>query len=116
MAWTIAVVLAVVSLATVLLFLAKTFDKSKHAMKVFLIMLTFASLILISQVMNLIIKDKASSINFANLQTLSVTTLTLSIVVFLFFSMYFFVTYTKGIIVSLRNAKKDKITEQFGEI
>ncbi len=115
MAWTIAIILAVVSLSTILLFISKSFDKTKHGMKVFLTMLTFGSLVLIAGIIRLIVLDKASSSMIDNLTLLSDTLLTITIVIFVFFMTYFFITYFIGIVRAIRDAKKEKVTNEWGD-
>ena len=85
MAWTLAVVGGIVGLAFILVLLNNSFERSRQGMKVLLTMITFALLILLSQVIHLIIQDKAGSNITSNMQTLSVANLVVVVTLFSFF-------------------------------
>lgn len=108
MAWTVAVIIALLGVSSILLFLNKSFDKSKQGIKVLLTMLCLGSLIIVAQVSGLIIRDKASSTTLTNLTKLSNANLIICIVIFSFFLMYFIVTYLVGTFRAVRDAKKEK--------
>lgn len=116
MAWTIAVILGIGFISSILVFLLKSFDKSKQAMKVFLFMLTLASLILLAQATNIIVDSKAGASLAPNLNLLSTSFLVITITSFSIFMMYFLVIYTRGIIIGMRDARKEKITNEFGDL
>jgi len=116
MAWTIAIVIAVLGLSFILLFLNNAFEKSKQGIKVFLVMLTLGTLVVLSQIIHLIVKDKATGDTLTHLSTLSVTTLTITITLLSFFTMFFLIFYTRGILRSIRDAKHREKTKDFGDI
>lgn len=108
MAWTVAVVIALLGISSLLVFLNKSFDKSKQGIKIFLTLFAFASIVLLAQVIKLIIQDKASASMQTNLALLSTSTLTLTIVLFSFFTMYFMITYLTGVFRAIRDSKQEK--------
>ena len=116
MAWTIAIIIATLGLGFLIAILNNSFEKNNHGIKVFLTMLTLSITVLISQIIKLIIEDKASAGNLANLQKLATTNLIITITILSVFTMYFLITYTIGIIKSMKDAKKNKITDVWGEI
>lgn len=105
MAWTIPVTIALICLASVLLFLAKAFDKEQKWIKVLLIMFSLGTCILISQIMRIIVDANETGDTLTNLQSMTTVALTLSITLFSFFVAYFLIVYTIYIITGLRDAK-----------
>lgn len=116
MAWTIAIVLAALGLSSLLLFLNNSFENSKQGMKIFLVSLTLAMLVVISQMIKLIVEAKASTSNLANLQSLATTTVIITTTVFFIMIGIILVMYTKGIVRNIKEAKEQKMTDTFGEL
>jgi len=108
MSWTLPVTIALVCLASILLFLAKAFDKEQRWIKVLLIMFSLGTCILISQIMRIIIDASVTGETLTKLQSMTTLSLTLSITLFSFFVAYFLIVYTIYIITTLRDVKKNK--------
>ncbi len=106
MAWTIPVTIALVSLAGILMFLAKTFDKEQKWIKALLIMFSLGTCILISQILRIIVDANATGTTLTNLQKMTTVSLTISITLFSLFTAYFLLSYTIYVITGLRDAKK----------
>ena len=116
MAWTIAVVLATLGLSAILLFLNNVFEKNSQGIKILMISLTFGSLAILSQVIKLIIEDKATGDALTNLTLLATTSLIITIVLFSFFVAFFMIIYTRDLMRALRDSRKEKISQMFGDI
>ena len=111
MGWTLPVTVALVCLASVLMFLAKAFDKTQRWIKTLLIMFSLGTCILISQIMRIIVDANETGDTLIKLQKMTTVSLTISITLFSFFTAYFLIVYTIYIIKSLRDAKKRKREE-----
>ena len=115
MAWTIAVVIAVLGLSSILLFLNKSFDKSKFGIKTLLTMLCLGSLILLSGLVSAIVQDKSPSAGLSNLTKLTTSFTIITISIFSFFILYFFITYLTGTFRAVRDENQDKRENIFNE-
>jgi len=111
MAWTLPVTIALVCLASILMFLAKAFDKEQRWIKTLLIMFSLGTCILISQIMRIIVDVNATGTALTNLQKMTNVSLTITITLFSFFTTYFLIVYTLYILKGLRDAKKRKREE-----
>ena len=98
-------------LASILMFLAKAFDKTQRWIKTLLIMFSLGTCILISQIKRIIVDANETGATLTNLQSMTTVTLTISITLFSFFTAYFLIVYTIYIIKGLRDAKKKKRDE-----
>jgi len=106
MAWTLPVTIALVCLAAILMFLAKAFSKEQRWIKTLLIMFSLGTCILIAQIMRIIVDANETGNTLTNLQSMTTVALTISIVLFTFFTAYFFITYTIYVIKGVKDAKK----------
>jgi len=111
MGWTLPVTVALVCLASILMFLAKAFDKEQKWIKTLLIMFSLGTCILISQIMRIIVDANETGTTLTNLQKMTTVSLTISITLFSFFTAYFLIVYTIYIIKGLRDAKRRKRDE-----
>lgn len=116
MAWTIAVIIGILSLAVITFLLSNSFTKERKSMKVLMIMITLGILIILSQSINLIIQNKATGDNLIALSSLAFSTLIITISLFSFFILFFFIMYMKNILKTMKNAKEKKVTEIWGEL
>ena len=116
MAWTVVLVLTVLTLAVVHLILNKSLDSQKQGLKVFLTMIVFAVLILLAGIMKVIIGAKATGTQLTNLSILATTQLILTIAMFSFFLLYFLVSYTKGLFVAVKDSKSERSAMDWGEL
>lgn len=108
MSWTLPVTVALVGLASTLMFLAKAFDKEQKWIKTLLIMFSLGTCILISQIMRIIVDASATGETLTKLQAMTTVSLTISITLFSFFTAYFLIVYTIYIIKGLRDAKQKR--------
>jgi len=106
MAWTLPVTIALVCLAAILMFLAKAFSNEQKWIKTLLVMFSLGTCILIAQIMRIIVDANETGATLTKLQSMTTVALTISIVLFIFFTAYFFITYTIYTIKGLRDAKK----------
>jgi len=111
MSWTLPVIVALVCLASILMFLAKAFGKEQRWIKTLLIMFSLGTCVLISQMMRIIVDASETGETLIKLQAMTTVTLTVSITLFSFFVAYFLIVYTIYIIKTLRDAKKKKRDE-----
>ncbi len=108
MSWTLPVTVALVCLASILMFLAKAFSKEQKWIKALLIMFSLGTTILISQILRIIVDVSETGETLAKLQKMTTVSLTISITLFSFFVAYFLIVYTIEIIKGLRDAKQKR--------
>lgn len=108
MAWTLPVTVALICLAAILMFLAKAFSKEQKWIKALLIMFSLGTCILIAQIMRIIVDANETGTTLTNLQSMTTMALMVSIVLFMFFTAYFLITYTIYVITGVRDAKKKR--------
>ena len=106
MAYTLPLTIALVCLASIFLFLAKTF--SQKSIKTLFVGLCLASTILISQSITIIADGNATGTNLTKLKTIGTTSTIITITLFSFFILYFMVIYLLEAFHKLRDAKKKK--------
>ena len=78
MSWTLPVTVALVCLASILMFLAKAFDKEQRWIKTLLIMFSLGTCILISQIMRIIVDASVTGDTLTKLQSMTNVSLTIS--------------------------------------
>lgn len=105
--YTIAVILAIICLAGLFLFLSKIFKKEQRAIKTLLIMISLAACIILSQMIKVIAEANAGT-DATSLALMGTTALVISITLFMFFLMYYFITYTRDLFKTLRAVKEEK--------
>lgn len=106
MAWALAISLASVSLSVILLVIAFMFDKENKGIKTLMLMMSVASLMLIAGIMDVIVNTYATGNELVNLSLMTYSSLIITITIFSFMLLYFFITYTRDYFKMLRDVKK----------
>jgi len=106
-AYTLALILSVIALGGFFLFLSKIFNKDQRAIKTFMVMMTLGVCIIISQMIKVIASENGGA-SAASLELMGTMVFIISITLFMFFLMYYFITYTRDLFVSIRKSKEEK--------
>lgn len=116
MSWTVAIVLSVLGLAGIFLALSSSFDKSRQGMKVFMVMMSLAMVVVLSQICKLIVESKVTGTTYASLLSLTTTMLIVSITIFSFYVAFILIIYTKRLIYNIKQSKKPEEEESWEEL
>ena len=106
--WTIAIVIGLVGVGILLSFLAKMFNEESVGIKTLLLMLGLLVTIVLSRVLGIIVDVNATGTMRTSLLSLTQTIFIISIILFVFFIAYFFITYTIGVVTAAKDAREKK--------
>jgi hypothetical protein len=106
--WTIAFSLGIIGLAMILLFLAMSFNKEKFGIKTFFLTLSLAVTPILAQVCSLLVDNYATGALQTKLKLMTLSMTIITVIVFLMFITYLFITLTRDVILAIRDAKKVK--------
>jgi len=106
--WTVAIVIGLVGIGVLLSFFSKSFSEDKVGIRVLFLMFGLLITIILSKIMDIIIKENSSGSMLDKLSSLSSTVFIVLVTLFSFFIAYFLITYTVSTIKAAKEAKRKK--------